>query len=66
MTWLDLKSQLNEKKTETKKLSGEDYFSMSANLDDIQNEELIAKKIIPENIFSSNLHSKGYCEMVGW
>lgn len=38
--------------------SGEDYFSMSANLDDIQNEELIAKKIIPENIFSSNFDTQ--------
>lgn len=35
--------------------SGNDYFSMSANLDAIQNEELMTKKIIPENIFSSNL-----------
>ena len=38
--------------------SAEDYFSMSANLDDIQNEELIAKKIIPENIFSSNFETQ--------
>ena len=34
--------------------TADDYFSMSINLDDINNEELIAKKIIPENLFTSN------------
>lgn len=34
--------------------ASEDYFSMSSNLYDVENEELIAKKIIKENVFSSN------------
>ena len=34
--------------------SANDYFTENANLDDIENEELIAKKAIPENVFSSN------------
>ncbi|WP_374174774.1 hypothetical protein [Flavobacterium tructae] len=38
--------------------SAEDYFSMNATLDDIHNEEIIAKRIIPENIFSSNFETQ--------
>ena len=38
--------------------SAEDYFSMSASLEDIQNEDFYAKKIIPENIFMSNFDTQ--------
>ena len=38
--------------------SGDDYFSMTANLNEILNEELIAKKNIPEKIFSSNFDTQ--------
>lgn len=38
--------------------SGDDYFSMTANLDEILNEELIAKKNIPEKIFSNNFDTQ--------
>ena len=38
--------------------SSEDYFSMSSNLDDIQNEDLLANRIIPENIFTSNFDTQ--------
>ncbi|MCI9846696.1 hypothetical protein [Flavobacterium pectinovorum] len=38
--------------------SAEDYFSMNATLEDINNNELLAKTIIPENIFSSNFDTQ--------
>ena len=38
--------------------SAEDYFSMSASLEDIQNEDFYAKKVIPDNIFMSNFDTQ--------
>lgn len=38
--------------------SAEDYFSMSASLEDFQNEDFYTKKIIPENIFMSNFDTQ--------
>lgn len=38
--------------------SSEDYFSMTANLDDIHNEYFLAKKIILENIFTTNFDTQ--------
>jgi hypothetical protein len=38
--------------------SNEDYFSMNVNFDNIQNEDIIAKKIIPENALLSDFDTQ--------
>ncbi|MFY8159792.1 MAG: hypothetical protein ACOVNU_00550 [Candidatus Kapaibacteriota bacterium] len=38
--------------------SVDDYFSMTSNLDDLQNQDFLAKKNLLENIFSSNFDAQ--------